>query len=86
LLNTWQLIAPTATAPATKVARIEPTFPSQPSINGYEGRASLGLDDNGERLLPEHPSDLTHNGINAWKDDVEYYKMSLEEYKNKDKK
>jgi hypothetical protein len=74
-LNTWELIAPNA----TKVARIEPTFPSQPSIPRYEGRASLGFDDNGKRLLPERPSDLTQNG-------VEYYKMSLEEYKNKDKK
>jgi hypothetical protein len=82
LLNVWELIAPTA----TKIARIEPTFPSQPSITKYEGRASLGVDDDGERLLLENPSDLTQNGIKAWKDDVEYYKMSLEEYKNKDKK
>jgi hypothetical protein len=81
-LNTWELITPNA----TKVARIKPTFPSQPSITRYEGRASLCFDDNGERLLPEHPSDLTQNGIKAWKDDVEYYKMSLEEYKNKNKK
>jgi hypothetical protein len=82
LLNVWELIAPTA----TKIARIEPTFSSQPSITKYEGRASLGVDDDGERLLPENPSDLTQNGIKAWKDDVEYYKMLLEEYKNKDKK
>jgi hypothetical protein len=81
-LNVWELIAPTA----TKIARIKPTFPSQPSITKYEGRASLGVDNDGERLLPENPSDLTQNGIKAWKDDVEYYKMSLEEYKNKDKK
>jgi hypothetical protein len=81
-LNTWELKAPTA----TKVAQIKPTFPSQPSITRYERRASLGIDDNGERLLPEHPSDLTPNGIKAWKDDVEYYKMLLEEFKNKDKK
>jgi len=81
-LNTWELIAPNG----TKVPRIEPTFPSQPSLDKYEGRATLGLDDNGDRVLPENPSDLTPNGIRAWKDDVEYYKMSLEEFKNKDRK
>jgi hypothetical protein len=82
LLNVWEFIAPTA----TKIARIEPTFPSQPSITKYEGRASHGVDNNGKRLLPENSSDLTQNSIKAWKDNVEYYKMSLEEYKNKDRK
>jgi hypothetical protein len=61
LLNVCELIAPTA----TKIARIELTFPSQPSITKYKEQASLGVDNNGKRLLPENPSDLTQNGIKA---------------------
>jgi hypothetical protein len=58
-------------------------FPLQPSITKYPGQASFGLDNNSERLLLENPLDFMQNSIKAWKDDIEYYKMLLEEYKNK---
>jgi hypothetical protein len=61
-------------------------FPLQPSITKYPGQASFGLDNNSKQLLLENPLDFTQNSIKVWKDDVEYYKMLLEEYKNKNKK
>ena len=81
-LNVWEQVSPNGNiAPKT-----EPVLPAEPDVASYERRTTLGIDDDGNRLLPTNPSDLSTNGLKAWKDDVEYYKLRLEAYKSADRK
>lgn len=80
-LNVWDQIDPKKSIlPKTK-----PIIPSEPIISMYEGRQNLGPDEEGDPRLPKLPSELTVNGLKAWKEDTEYYKLQLESFKIKDR-
>ena len=81
-LNVWGQVSPNGDISP----KIEPVYPTAPDIEAYERRTTLGLDEHGARLLPSNPSDLSANGLKAWKDDIEYYKVRCEAHKNADKK
>lgn len=81
-LNVWGQVSPKGTlSPLT-----EPTFPTKPDIGLYEGKATLGLDDNGNQILPKYPSELSTNGLKGWKEDIECYKLDIEPYKSEHRK
>ena len=54
-------------------------------ITKYERKPTLGLDEDGAPLLPEVPSELSANGLKAWKEDNDYWKSRLESYKIADR-
>lgn len=80
-LNVWDQIDPKKSIlPKTK-----PIAPSEPTISMYERRSNLGSDDDGDPRLPTLPSELSVNGLKAWKEDTDYYRLQLESFKIKDR-
>ncbi|KAL5372452.1 hypothetical protein PMIN06_012139 [Paraphaeosphaeria minitans] len=79
-LDVWEQIDPTQNT----LPKMKPRIPTEPDITKYERKPTLGVDD-GEPLLPEAPSELSTNGLKAWKEDTDYYKLRLESYKITDR-
>lgn len=77
-LNVWEQIDPSK----LRKTREEPTYPPPPAIDQYEGKQSLGVDEDGSRILPRMPSDLSSTGSKAWKEDLDYHKVQVESYKD----
>jgi hypothetical protein len=76
-LDVWDQIDPTQIV----LPRTKPRLPVAPDITKYERKPSLGLDEHRVPLLPETPSELSPNGLKAWKEDNDYWKSRLEAYK-----
>jgi len=76
-LEVWDYADPKKTNELMK----EPPIPTKPEIEMYERRATLGDSEDGNPILPRTISDLTTNGLKAWKDDMEIYKTEVEMYK-----
>ena len=81
-LNLWEQVSPNGNLSP----RTEPVPPVEPDITSYEGKTNLGLDDNGTRVLPAYPSDLSAIGLKAWRDDMDLYKTRLEANKSAERK
>ena len=80
-LDVWELIDPAKnTLPKTK-----PIIPTEPDIAAYEPKSSLGFDEGGTIVMPSAPSELSANGLKAWKENTEFYKFRLETYKAADR-
>ena len=67
-LDVWDQIDPTQTMPS----KSKPRMLTAPDITKYERKPTLGLDEDGAPLLPEVPSELSANGLKAWKEDNNY--------------
>ncbi|PVH92099.1 hypothetical protein DM02DRAFT_701515 [Periconia macrospinosa] len=76
-LDLWSKVDPNSTEEATP----KPTKPKLPHVSEYELPPNLR---NNRNHAPT-ASDLTEDGITAYKNDVESYKMQLEAYKLDDK-
>ena len=80
-LDTWDQIDPMKTIRP----KVKPTTPNEPIIRMYERRTNLGQNEDGEPRLPTMPSELSANGLKAWKEDTDYYRLQLESYKIRDR-
>lgn len=80
-LDVWELIDPAKTT----LTKTKPSIPTEPNITAYEPKASLGIDDDGTIAVPSAPSELSANGLKAWKENTEFFKLRLETYKAADR-
>lgn len=80
-LDVWSQINPARDV----YPKPKPRVPTAPDISKYERKPALGVDADGEPLLPEVPSELSSNGLKAWKEDNDYWKSRLESYKIADR-
>jgi hypothetical protein len=81
-LKIWEQVSPDGNI----APRVEPVQPVEPDVGSFEGRTTLGLDDDGNRLIPTNLSELSVNGLKAWREEIEQYKVRLETYKTADRK
>ena len=81
-LNIWEQVSPNGNI----APKIKPIYPAEPDTTFYKRISTLGLDNNGNRLLPANPSDLSTNALKARKGDIEYYRFRIEAYKSADRK
>ena len=80
-LDVWEMIDPAKnTLPKTK-----PKMPTEPDITAFEPKASLGPSVDGTVLLPSVPTELSANGLKAWKEMIDFFKLRLESYKAADR-
>lgn len=78
-MEIWPIVDPDGTV----LPRKKPTPPSPPEIAKYQPIVRVNDDD--EQGLPTRPSELSNSGLKAYKEDVDFYKIQLEDYKIKDK-
>jgi hypothetical protein len=73
-LKIWEQVSPDGNI----APRVEPVQPVEPDVGSFEGRTTLELDDDGNRLIPTNLSELSVNGLKAWREEIEQYKVRLE--------
>ena len=87
-LNVWDLIDPDHTATPTakpeppllpKISEYEPSL--EPRSSGRSMRSTPTLGGARSQTMPTHKQDLSPLGLQAYNDDVEAYKLSLEDFK-----
>ena len=79
-LRVWDLIDPSSSTEPMPL----PELPQPPNTANYQPSAQFitaNTDDEGELTPPSLPSHLSTTGLRAFKDDHEYYKGLVDEYK-----
>ena len=79
-LRIWKRVNPDTTDESS----VEPIEPELPRVENYPPLANLA---NGNAdFVPTHPSELSANGLRAFKEDVEYYKIQLDSFKQAERR